>query len=122
MELLLATLDVWLASWEAAVALGMLVAVGSVGSMNGPIVKELLPKLGVEASLAGLRTVSLEPYILLGNAGYSLSCRGPKIAASVHASRVRRTKIQVSVLLEVQFKSILRRDRSDTLLPRDVKA
>ena len=35
-ELLLAALEAWVASWVAAVALEMLVAVGSMGSMNGP--------------------------------------------------------------------------------------
>ena len=122
-ELLLGTLDVWLAVWEAAVAVGMLVAAGRVGSTNGLSVYELLPKLVVEASLAGLQTVSLESGTLHGNAECSLFCRGPKMAASVHASSVRRTKMQMSIPLGLQLKSILRRDSSsDTWIPQDVKA
>ena len=53
-ELLLAALEAW-------VALGMLVTTGSVGSMNGPSVRELLPKLVVEAALA---EVGCEPSVL----------------------------------------------------------
>ena len=60
-ELLLAALEAWAALSVAVVAVGMLVAVGSVGPVNGPIVEGLLPKLVVEAPFAGMRVVSLEP-------------------------------------------------------------